>query len=131
MGWLGKLFGTDKAINNLVDKDDGLLAKAGSWIGAFNYTDEEKAEADKETREWGLRQLEALAPFKVVQRIGFFTVCGVWVLMIINVLLAVWFQHPAKEEILQFAFSDFIFWPTVAVFSLYYTGGVFPRKGGN
>jgi hypothetical protein len=127
MGWFGKLIGTDKAIDNLMAKD-GLLDKAGSWVGGLTYTEEEKAEADAATREWGLRQLEALAPFKVVQRIGFFTVCAVWVFMIANVLLAIWLQHPSKEEIIKFAFSDFVFWPTVAVFSLYYTGGVFPRK---
>ncbi len=69
MGWFGQLIGTDKVVNNVVDKDNGLLAQAGNWIGGFSYTPEEKAEADAATREWGLRQLEALAPFKVMQRI--------------------------------------------------------------
>ena len=39
MSWIGKLFGTEKAVNNLVDKDNGLLAQAGSWVGGLSYTD--------------------------------------------------------------------------------------------
>ncbi len=54
MGWFGQLIGTDKVLNNVVDKDNGLLAQAGNWIGGFSYTAEEKAEADAETREWRL-----------------------------------------------------------------------------
>ena len=130
MVFLGRLFGTKKAVENLTAKD-GLLAKAGSWLGNFNYTDEEKAEMDAQTREWGFRQLDALAPFKVVQRIGFFAVCGMWLVVGANVLVAIWLNHQAKSEILAFAMSDYVFWPTVAVFSLYFTGGVFPRKGGS
>jgi hypothetical protein len=31
--------------------------------------------------------------------------------------------------LLEFAFSDFVFWPTVVVFALYFTGGILPHKG--
>lgn len=128
-GWLGGILGTEKAVDNLLDKDRGLLSKAGAWVGNFNYTEEEKAEADKETREWGLRQLEALAPFKVVQRIIAFVVCGMWVAVGLNLLVAIWIDAAAKTDLMSFAMSEYIFWPVLAVFSLYFTGGVFPRKG--
>ena len=34
MSFLGRLFATDKAIDNITDKDDGLLVRAGGWVGA-------------------------------------------------------------------------------------------------
>lgn len=123
MSWLGRLFGTEKAINSLVDKDNGLLSQVGGWVGNFNYTDEEKAEADAKTREWGLKQLEALQPFKVVQRILASVIISIWAIVIINLLFAFWLQHPSSEKILELAFSDLVFWPTLSVVSLYFGGG--------
>lgn len=131
---LGKVFGTEKAIDNLLDKDKGLLAKAGSWIGNFNYTEEEKAEADAETRKWGLKQLAALEPFKVVQRILAFGVTGLWGFVGFNVVAAIWIEaiYPAikvKDAMMSFAMSDYVFWPVLAVLGLYFTGGILPSRG--
>lgn len=145
-GMFGRLFGTDTAINNLVDKDNGLLVKAGTALGNLHYSDQEKAEDDGKTREWGIRQLEALAPFKVVQRILAFAVASFWIFVGVNCVIAIWVEsitrHPvmfnnqqiwlsvdAATPLLQFAFSDYVFWPTLAVLSLYFTGGVLPHKG--
>jgi hypothetical protein len=130
MSWLGSLFGTKEAVNNIVDKDNGLLSQVGGWIGGFNYTPEEKAEADAQTREWGFRQLDALAPFKVVQRILAFAVAGVWVIVALNVLVAIWLKDvEVKTDMMAFAMSDYVFWPICVVFALYFAGGVIPRKG--
>lgn len=43
------LFGSPKLASDIFDKDDGLLAKAGGFIGSLVYSDQEKAEMDKET----------------------------------------------------------------------------------
>lgn len=69
MGILGRLLGTDKAIDNLLDKEQGLLVRAGGWVDGLSHTDQEKAEDVQKTRDWGIKQLEALEPFKIVQRI--------------------------------------------------------------
>ena len=74
MGWFGRLVGTDKAIDNLLDKNEGLLVRAGGWVDGLKHTDQEKAEDAQVTPKWGLAQLQALAPFKVVQRIIAFSV---------------------------------------------------------
>jgi hypothetical protein len=134
MGIFGKLFGTDKAVDNLLDKDKGLLVRAGSWVGGLHYTEEEKAENELLVKNWGLRQLEALAPFKVVQRILAFGVTGVWAIVAFNVLGAIWVEAIwphilVKDQMLAFALSDYVFWPVLAVLSLYFTGGVLPGKG--
>ena len=133
MGWFGKLVGTDKAVDNILDKDNGLLRRFGGWVDDFNYTPEEKAKADHETREWGVRQLEALAPFKVVQRILAFASTTLWMLVGFNVVAAIWteaFINRGEDKIklvepmIQFALSDYVFWPVLTVYALYFSGGV-------
>jgi len=48
MGWFNFL-SSDKVVDNVLDKDDGLIAKAGSWIGNLKLTDEEVIEFNAKT----------------------------------------------------------------------------------
>lgn len=128
--WAGKLFGTDKAVDNLLDKDKGLLVKAGGWLGNLHYTDQEQAESDHKTREWGIRQLEALAPFKVMQRIMVTIIMVEWALILNSWLLSIWLRLPGvKKEIMELAMSEFAWMPVLAAVSLYLLGGVVPHRG--
>jgi hypothetical protein len=129
MGFIGKLFGTDKAINDLVDKDNGLLVRAGTALGNLNYSDQEKA-------EWGIRVLDAISPFKVVQRILAFAAMFMWLFLGINLVVAVWIEayHPeikAVDALQEFAFSDYVFWPALSIFALYTGGGTINSLKGN
>lgn len=130
MSVLRRLFGTQKAIDDLTDKDNGLLVRAGKWVDHLNYTDEEKAEASADVREWGLRLLEALEPFKVVQRILAFGITGVWALIVVNCLAALWVEAFTDIEIvdsmLSFIATAVVSWPITAVMALYFSGGVLP-----
>jgi len=47
MGIFAKLLGTEKMIDNVFDKDKGLLTQVGSFIGNQQYTDQEKQEDQK------------------------------------------------------------------------------------
>ena len=51
MSWYNPFSWSDKAVDNVLDKKDGLLANVGSWIGAQQYTDEEQAEAQEKLRQ--------------------------------------------------------------------------------
>lgn len=55
---LGFFTGGSKAVDDILDKDDGLLSKAGEYIGNLNFTDEEKAEHNK-------KMSDAVADFAV------------------------------------------------------------------
>ena len=130
MNFLGKLFGTDKAVDNLLDKDKGLLVRTGGWVNDLSYTDAEKAENQLLVKQWGIKQLEALEPFKIVQRIIAFAVTSLWLIVGINVIVSVWVEaiYPGiqvRERMIEFAMSDFVFWPVLAVLSLYMGGGTF------
>ena len=48
MGWFN-WFSSDKVIDNVLDKDKGLLAQAGSWVGNLNLTKEEVIEFNAKT----------------------------------------------------------------------------------
>ncbi len=48
MNFLKWIVGGTKTVDDVFDKDKGLLAKAGGWIGNLNYTDQEKAVATQE-----------------------------------------------------------------------------------
>ena len=39
----GALTGTSKVVDNVFDKDKGLLTQVGQWVGHQQFTDEEKA----------------------------------------------------------------------------------------
>ena len=130
---LGKVFGTDKAVDNLLDKDKGLLVRAGGWVNDLHYSDAEKAENSLLVRQWGIKQLEALAPFKIVQRIIAFSVTALWGLVGLNVVLAIWIEAlwpdiHVKDAMIQFATSEYVFYPTLAVLGLYMGGGVMPSR---
>lgn len=43
MSWFTKIFSSSKAVDNVLDKDNGLLTQVGGWIGNMNYTPEEQA----------------------------------------------------------------------------------------
>ena len=133
MNIFGKVFGTDKAVDNLLDKDKGLLVRAGGWVNDLHYSDAEKAESALLVRGWGIKQLEALAPFKIVQRIIAFAVTALWGLVGLNVVLAIWVEAlwpdiHVKDAMIQFATSEYVFYPTLAVLGLYMGGGVMPSR---
>ncbi len=130
MGIFSALFATDKAVDNIIDKENGLLTQVGNWVGGFNYTAEEKAEADAQTREWGLRQLEALAPFKVMQRIMVTIIMSVWGLTCAMMLVFISLEpSSAITNLLLFMQLPFVWIPVSGAVGLYLMGGVIPRKG--
>ena len=49
MGFLSWLSTGPKAVDNVLDKDSGLLTQFGGWIGNMNLTDEEVMKANVKT----------------------------------------------------------------------------------
>lgn len=129
MKWLGRIFGTQKAIDAVLDPEKGHISKLGGWIDRMQYTDQEKAADASKTQEWALKQMEALHPFKVTQRVLAMATMFLWLTVGINVLVSIWVQNAVVyEQMLAFAFSDYVFWPTMAIFGLYFAGGAIPSR---
>jgi hypothetical protein len=129
MSWLGRLFGTKKAIDDFTDKENGHLAKLGGWIGNLSHTDEEKAEDNQVTRKWAVDFLTAMAPFKVMHRIMVTIIMSVWALYCVNMLVAIWiYSNDVIADILLFIQTPFVWVPVSGAVSLYLLGGVVPSR---
>ncbi len=46
MSWFSWFTSTPKVVDDVFDKDNGLISQAGSWIGNMDLTDEEVMEAN-------------------------------------------------------------------------------------
>ena len=141
MSWFGNLFGTATAVDNLLDNEKGLIVRAGTAIGNLHYSEQEKAINAKEVQEWSIRFLDAMAPFKVVQRVLAFSTMFAWLFLIINIAFATWLKAYTTTTVIvngvatvtvgidavgaltSLAFSDFVFYPVMAIFILYTGGG--------
>tara|TARA_R110000737_G_scaffold353117_1_gene402449 strand:- start:20424 stop:20843 length:420 start_codon:yes stop_codon:yes gene_type:complete len=49
MAWYNPLSWSDKAVDNVLGKDNGLLTQVGSWVGNMELTDEEVIEFNAKT----------------------------------------------------------------------------------
>jgi hypothetical protein len=127
--WVGRLFGTQKAIDDFTDKDTGHLAKFGEWVGNFSYTDEEKAEANLETKQWALAYMKSLEPFKVMQRIMVTIIMAEWAILFNAIIIAIICgSDKMVASMMAFAQSQFAWVPICGAVSLYLLGGVWPSR---
>lgn len=98
---------------------DGVIGGIDSLV----FTPQERAKLK-------IEMLKTLEPFKIVQRILAFAAALHWLIAGFNVIGAVWVKELTEGKIdavaplLEYALSDYVFWPTMAVFSLYFSGGV-------
>jgi hypothetical protein len=51
MGWLSWFSSAPKAVDNVLDKEKGLLTQFGGWIGNANFTEEEVAELNAQVAQ--------------------------------------------------------------------------------
>jgi hypothetical protein len=51
MAWYNPLSWSDKVIDNVLDKESGILVKVGGWIDGQQYTEQETAEDKKDLRK--------------------------------------------------------------------------------
>ena len=49
MSWLSWFSSAPKVIDDVMDKDNGLISQVGGWIGNMKLTDEEVLEANAKT----------------------------------------------------------------------------------
>lgn len=49
MAWYNPFTWGDKVVDNVLDKDDGLLTQVGNWVGNMNLTKEEVIEFNNKT----------------------------------------------------------------------------------
>jgi hypothetical protein len=129
MGWFSSLFAVDKAAENILDKDKGLLTQLGGWVGGFSHTEQEKAEDAQATRKWATDFLTAMAPFKIMQRIMVTIIMSVWAFYCLNMSLAIWiYSNDVVNDLMAFIQTPFVWVPVSGAVTLYLMGGVMPSR---
>jgi hypothetical protein len=147
MSWFNPLSWGDEAASNILDKEKGLAVKFGSFVNDLSYTDAEKAENNLTITQFALERLKLLEPFKIIQRIMAIATLTLWLIVGLNICVAIWINAltskaslvcdalksnctqvvtsiDARTDFLEFAQSDYVFWPVICVFTLYCGGGV-------
>lgn len=140
----GSIFGTKKAVDNILDKDNGILVKIGAFANDLHLSDVERKEFEITRRKLGIKLLAALEPFKVVQRIIAFATMFLWSFTGFNIVIALWieaiFNHTVTSTVegvvtvtthefdisgplIDFAMSQYILIPVSLVLGLYMAGG--------
>lgn len=143
-GMWDSIFGTQKAVDNIVDKDNGLLKQFGGWANDLHLSDAERAQNEITRRKLGIKLLAALEPFKIVQRILAFATMFLWSFVGLNIVFALWieaiFNHTVTTTIdgvvtvtthnfdisgplIEFAMSQYVLIPVSLVLGLYMSGG--------
>ncbi len=124
------IFGTKKATENILDKDNGILTQFGGFINDLHLSEAEKEKMAITQKQLGIKLLAALEPFKVVQRIIAFCTMFIWSTVAVNILIALWVEaiwHDLNINIsgplIEFAMSQYILIPVGLVLGLYMAGG--------
>lgn len=129
--FFGKVFGTAKAVDNVLDKDTGIAVKVGGFFNDLHYSEQEKVRDKNNSNikrgEYVINYLKSIENFKLVQRAIVFIVMPVWLILVLNIIFAIWlkviFQIDALTPLVAFASSEMIVVPTAGVFFLYLGGG--------
>ena len=124
MAWYNPLSWGEKAAENILDADKGIAVKFGGFVNGLHYSEAEKASDNLTVVEFALKRLSLLEPFKIVQRIIAACTLFGWLFVLINLVAMIWLDHKNMNVMKELAFSDYVFWPVICVFSLYCGGGV-------
>lgn len=124
MAWYNPFSWGESTIENIVDKDSGLLTQVGNWIGNMDLTDEEIVEFNKGTIESVNEHVRATLSEKTGRSQTRRFISKVWVLMVVLIILAVMVTAPFDRELSVFYFNllstDLIVNVTVAICIFFY-----------
>lgn len=124
--WTGikSLFGSSKAVDDVLDKDNGLLTQAGEWIGNFNYTDEEKAESRAKMNEGVVEYVRMTLTENTVRSRTRRYIAISWIKIELFLVLLTCSVAPWDIELAKFywsvATSELMFWGTMSVIGFFF-----------
>jgi len=128
MAWYNPLSWGDKVVDNVLDKDDGLLTQVGGWIGGLQFTDEEQAQykmkvADKAADFVG-KTLDEKTERSVTRR----SIAVLWIKTQLAMFLMCAICAPWSMKLAEFYFklatSDVMLWGTGSVIVFFFGGYV-------
>ena len=123
MGWFTNLF-TSKSVDNVLDKDNGLLTQAGEWIGNMSYTDEEKAESKERLNQSLVDYIKSTLSENTVRSKTRRFLAIMWISVELFLVLLTCASAPFDIELAEFywsvASSELMFWGTMSVIGFFF-----------
>lgn len=122
MSWFN--FWNKKATDNILDKDNGLIAQVGSWIGGQQHTEEEKAEDNKELRKGVIAYAVATLGENSERSKARREIAKAWIKTQLGLILMCAICAPFNLELAGFYFklatSNVMFGGTVAIITFFF-----------
>jgi hypothetical protein len=120
MAWYNPFSWGKEVATNILDKDNGLIAQAGDWIGKQQYTDQEKADDSKELTKGVVKYAIDSLNENTVRSKTRRAIAVKWIELQINliyfcVLCAIFGLDELLVKISVFALSDIVNWGTGAI----------------
>ena len=124
MAWYNFLSSSDKVVDNLLDKDKGLLTQVGGWIGGMNYSEEEKAEANTATALATAEFVKATLSESTIRSKTRRSIAMMWLFVELFLVLltcgTAFFNIELAKFFWSVAMSDLMFWTTMAIISFFF-----------
>ena len=124
MAWYNPLTWGDKIVDNVLDKDDGLLTQVGGWIGGQQYTDEEQAEANTELRKGVIAYAISSMGENSLRSIARRMIAILWIKVQLGLILMCAISAPWDMSLAEFYFklatSNVMLGGTVAIITFFF-----------
>lgn len=118
----------EKSIDNILDKDDGLLTQFGGWIGGMQFTDQEQAEynmkvADKAAEFVGSTLQESTVRSKTRRAIAVLWI-KVQLALILLTAIAIPWNEKVAQRYFELATSEVMLIGTFSIIVFFFGGYV-------
>lgn len=128
MAWFNPLSWGDKVVDNVLDKNDGLLTQVGGWIGGMDFTDQERAEynmkiADKASEFVGSTLQENTARSTTRRMVAVLWIKVQLALILMTAICIPWDMAVANKYF-ELATSEVMIWGTGSIIVFFFGGYV-------
>ena len=103
--WYNPFTWGDKVVDNVLDKDSGLLTQVGSWIGGQQYTAEEEAEARTDLRKGVTAYAIASMGENSLRSIARREIAVLWIKVQLGLVLMCAIAAPWRMDLAEFYFK--------------------------
>ena len=123
-GFIKTLFSSPKIANDILDKDNGLVVRAGEWIGNLSYTEEEQAENRSEIAKEVIKFVETTLHENTERSKTRRAIAVAWIrvqlFLILITALVIPIDKDLAKEYFALATSEVMLWGTGSVIVFFF-----------
>lgn len=124
MAWYNPLTWGDKIATDVLDKDDGILVKAGEWIGNQDFTEEDRAEHNASIAKGVTSFAVSTLNENTIRSKARREIAYLWIKSQLSLILMCAITAPFDDELysryIKIALSDVMTYGTAAIFIFFF-----------